>query len=121
MVQIVGEAEEREVVHDDRPAFNDKDFLVVNAVKSLNQSSVPENSLGVVVSENEVDMTVKPSRFQAPVPLLNVAETEISEMIHMVFRLNNGIPVVDKSLIHLFNRPESPVAILKDILVEKMS
>ena len=103
MDKVIGEAEEREVVHNDRPTLNDDDFLEVNAVKPLKQRPLPENSLRVVVAEDKVDVPVQSSRLQAPVPLLNIAEAEISEVIYMVVRFNHGIPVGDNHLIHRFN------------------
>ena len=103
MVKVIGEAEEREVVHNDRPTLNDNDFLEVNAVEPLNQRSVPEYSLRVVVTEDKVDMAVQPSRLQTPVPFLNIAEAEISEVIYMVVRLDYRVPISHNHLIHRFN------------------
>jgi hypothetical protein len=42
-----------------------------------------------MIAENEVDMTVQPTRLQTPVPLLNVAKTNVPEVIYMVIRPNN--------------------------------
>lgn len=121
MVKVIGKAEKGEMIENDRPTLDDEDFLVVNAVEPLNEGPVPEYSLRVMVTENKVDMTVKSSRLQTPVPFLNIAETEVPKVIYMVIGLDNRVPVIHKSLIHLFNRPKRPVAILKDIFMEKMS
>lgn len=103
MVKVVGETEEREVVHNDRPALNDDDFLEINAVKPFKHRTLPEYSIRVMVAEDKVDMAVKSSGLQTPVPFLNIAEAEISEVIYMVVRLDHGIPIGDNHLIHRFN------------------
>lgn len=125
MVYVVGETEEREMVENDRPALNDKDMLEFNAVKPTKHSTLPEHPLRVVVSENEMDMPVKPLwvwiAFQAPVPFLNVTEAEVSKMIHMVIWPDNGIPVSHDCLIHSFNGLKRPVAVFENVVVIKMS
>ena len=103
MVKVIGEAEEREVVHNDRPTLNDDDFLEVNAVKPLKQRPLPENPLRVMVTEDKVDMAVKSSWLQTPVPFLNITEAEISEVVYMVVRLDYRVPVSHNHLIHRFN------------------
>ena len=103
------------------PALNDENLLVINAVKPLNEGPVPENSLRVVVSEDEVDMSVKPSGFKTPIPLLNITEAEIPEMVNMVIRLNDRVPVSHQGIVHRFNRFKRPAAVFKDVGVEKMS
>lgn len=125
VVNVVGEAEEREMVKNDCPTLYDEDFLEVNTVKPPVHRSLPEYPIRVMVSEDEVDMTVQPVRvritLQAPVPFLNIAEAEISKMIHMVVRPHNGIPVSHDSLIHCFNGLKRPIAILEDVVVKEMS
>lgn len=121
MVKVIGEAGEREVVKDYRPALNDKDFLKVNAVKPSKHRTVPEHSLRVVVAENEVDMTVKSPGFKTPVPLLNIAKAEVSEVVHMVIKPHYGIPIGYESVIHFLNCPKGSVAVLEYVRMEKMS
>jgi hypothetical protein len=120
MVQVVGKTEEWEVVKNYRPTLNDENFLVVNAVKPFNKCPVPENSLRVVVSEDEVDMSVKSSGLKAPIPLLNITEAEIPEMVNMVIRTDNGIPIVNESLVHLLYGIPRTGAIFQDVRMEKM-
>ena len=95
MVKVIGEAEEREVVKNYRPSLNNQYLLVVNAVKPLNQCSVPEYSIGVVVAKDKVNMPVKNTRSQYGIPLLNIAEAEVSQVINMVVRLYYRVPVVN--------------------------
>jgi hypothetical protein len=118
MVKVIGEAEEREVVHNNRPALNDDDFLEVNAVKPFKHRALPEYSLRVMVTEDKVDMAVQSSRFQTPVPFLNIAEAEISEVIYMVVGLNNRVPVIYKRFVHFLHRTKRSVAIPKDVIME---
>jgi hypothetical protein len=66
-------------------------------------------------------MPVKPSGFKTPVPLLNITEAEVPKVIYMVIRLNNRVPVSHQSIIHCFNRFKRSIAVLKDVIMEKMS
>ena len=121
MVPVIGKTEKGKMIKDYRPTFNDESFLVVNAVKPLNKCPLPENSIRVMISENKVNVSIKPSGFKAPIPLLNVSEAEVSKVINVVIRLNDRVPVSHQSIIHRFNRFKRSVAILKDIFMEKMS
>lgn len=120
MVKVVGEAGEREVIQNDSPTLYDKDVLKLNAVKPLNHRTFPEQPLGVVIAENEVDVTVQSPGFQKPIPLLNIAETEVSEVVHMVIRLHNGVPVSHECVIHFLKRPKRSVTIFEYVLVESV-
>jgi hypothetical protein len=73
-----------------------------------------------MVTEDKVDMAVQSSRFQTPVPFLNIGEAEISEVIYMVVRLDYRVPVSHNHLIHRFNCLKRPVAVFKDVVMEKM-
>ena len=121
MVKVIGKAEKGEMIENDRPTLDDEDFLVVNAVEPLNEGPVPEYSLRVMVTEDKVNMTVKPSRFQTPVPCLNIAETEVPKVIYMVIGLDNRVPVIYKRFVHFLYRTKRSVAILKDIGVKEVS
>ena len=121
MVKVIGKAEKGEMVENDCPTLNDEDFLVVNAVEPLNEGPAPEYSLRVMVTEDKVNMTVKPSRFQTPVPFLNIAETEVPKVIYMVIGLDNRVPVICKCFVHFLHRTKRSVAIPNDVIMEKMS
>ena len=125
MVYVVGEAEEWEMVENDCPPLYNEDFLEVNAVKPPVHRSLPEHPFRVVVAENEVDVTVQSVRIritlQTPVPLLNVAEAEVSKVIYMVIGPYDRVPVGHESFIHFLNRPERPVAVFDYVLMKEVS
>jgi hypothetical protein len=56
-----------------------------------------------MVAHNQVDMPVKPSGFQTPVPFLHIAKAKVPEMINMVVGLDNRVPIRHKSLVHLLH------------------
>ena len=108
------------MVENDCPPFNDESFLVVNAVKPLNKRPLPENSIRVMISENKMNVSIKPSGLKTPIPLLNISEAKVPKVINVVIRLNDRVPVSHQSIIHRFNRFKRSVAILKDIFMPEM-
>ena len=121
MVQVVRETGEWEVVQVHRPSVNYQHLLEINGVETFKHRPRSEYPIRVVVAENEMYMTVQYARGQHAVPLLDVTETEVAEMVHVVIRSNYGVPVVNQSLVHFFNRFPGSVAIFDDVRVPKMS
>jgi hypothetical protein len=87
----------------DRPPANNEDLLVAYLIKSFKHSPLPEHPIRVMVAHNQVDMSIKPPRFQAPVPFLHIAKAKVPEMINMVIGFDNRVPIRYKSLVHLLH------------------
>src|SRR5574338_119722 len=96
-------------------------FVVLHTCKCIGRNQIT-NVVGnhvVMITKDDIDVAV-----QSPSRVFEITvghEGKVTKMVNRILRLDQCIPALDKSLIHLIHVHEWTFAVLNDVFVSPMS